>query len=160
MKVLGYGMEQAIQSYLADDRQYQDRITAALSQVEERCRVRSSLPTACSVGDLAKIITFWQFRRDIAVIRSALKGHNSDLRYLRRGRDQLKEGLVSRAVKQAIDGSQILERITQAQDRLDAASRLHESNKRLVDMGQKPYVKSVRPLPVFHQHKQWRFSTL
>lgn len=65
------------------------------------------------------------------------KGHNSDLRYLRRGRDQLKEGLVSRAVKQAIDGSQILERITQAQDRLDAASRLHESNKRLVDMGQK-----------------------
>lgn len=95
------------------------------------------MPTACSVGDLAKIITFWQFRRDIAVIRSALKGHNSDLRYLRRGRDQLKEGLVSRAVKQAIDGSQILERITQAQDRLDAASRLHESNKRLVDMGQK-----------------------
>ncbi|MCV5856408.1 hypothetical protein OFN53_37905, partial [Escherichia coli] len=29
-------MEQAIQSYLADDRQYQDRITAALSQVEEK----------------------------------------------------------------------------------------------------------------------------
>ncbi|HBX0504643.1 TPA: hypothetical protein MFY73_24635, partial [Klebsiella pneumoniae] len=131
-------MEQAIQSYLADDRQYQDRITAALSQVEEKgaeyealCQQRAQL------GIWQKIITFWQFRRDIAVIRSALKGHNSDLRYLRRGRDQLKEGLVSRAVKQAIDGSQILERITQAQDRLDAASRLHESNKRLVDMGQK-----------------------
>ncbi len=131
-------MEQAIQSYLADDRQYQDRITAALSQVEEKgaeyealCQQRAQL------GIWKKIITFWQFRRDIAVIRSALKGHNSDLRYLRRGRDQLKEGLVSRAVKQAIDGSQILERITQAQDRLDAASRLHESNKRLVDMGQK-----------------------
>uniref|UniRef100_UPI0036DC3847 hypothetical protein n=1 Tax=Photorhabdus sp. RM322S TaxID=3342825 RepID=UPI0036DC3847 len=29
-------MEQEIQSYLSDDRQYQDRIVAALSQVEEK----------------------------------------------------------------------------------------------------------------------------
>lgn len=29
-------MEQAIQSYLADDRQYQDRITAALSQLKRK----------------------------------------------------------------------------------------------------------------------------
>ncbi|MFP8701742.1 hypothetical protein ACLH00_24875, partial [Enterobacter asburiae] len=59
-------MEQAIQSYLADDRQYQDRITAALSQVEEKgaeyealCQQRAQL------GIWQKIITFWQFRRDI-----------------------------------------------------------------------------------------------
>ncbi|WP_407253784.1 hypothetical protein [Escherichia coli] len=52
-------MEQAIQSYLADDRQYQDRITAALSQVEEKgaeyealCQQRAQL------GIWQKIITF------------------------------------------------------------------------------------------------------
>ncbi|WP_369793178.1 hypothetical protein [Xenorhabdus sp. NBAII XenSa04] len=108
-------MEQAIQSYLADDRQYQDRIAAALSQVETKgaeyealCQQRAQL------GLWQKIRSFWQFRRDIAIIRSALKGHNSDLRYLRRGRDQLKEELVSRVVKEAIDGSHILDRITQA----------------------------------------------
>nr|WP_254155545.1 hypothetical protein [Salmonella enterica] len=131
-------MEQEIQNYLANDQQYLDRIASALSQVKEKggeydafCRQRASL------GFWQKIKTFWQFRRDIAVIRSALKGCNSNLRNLHRERESLKEALIARVVKQAIDGSQILERITQAQDRLDAASRLHESNKRLVDMGQK-----------------------
>ncbi|EGQ7672252.1 hypothetical protein IZS59_001865 [Vibrio cholerae] len=131
-------MEQEIQNYLAKDQQYLDRIASALSQVKEKggeydafCRQRASL------GFWQKIKTFWQFRRDIAVIRSALKGCNSNLRNLHRERESLKEALIARVVKQAIDGSQILERITQAQDRLDAASRLHESNKRLVDMGQK-----------------------
>jgi hypothetical protein len=131
-------MEQEIQNYLAKDQQYLDRIASALSQVKEKggeydafCRQRASL------GFWQKIKTFWQFRRDIAVIRSALKGCNSNLRNLHRERESLKEALIARVVKQAIDGSQTLERITQAQDRLDAASRLHESNKRLVDMGQK-----------------------
>lgn len=134
----GNWMEQEIQNYLANDQQYLDRIASALSQVKEKggeydafCRQRASL------GFWQKIKTFWQFRRDIAVIRSALKGCNSNLRNLHRERESLKEALIARVVKQAIDGSQILERITQAQDRLDAASRLHESNKRLVDMGQK-----------------------
>ncbi|EAP4202270.1 MULTISPECIES: hypothetical protein [Gammaproteobacteria] len=131
-------MEKAIQRYLADDRQYQDRVAVAIGLVEEKgaeyealCQQRAQL------GSWQKIITFRQFRRHIAAIRSALKGHNSDLRYLRRGRGQLKDELVSRVVKQAIDGSQFLDRIIHAQERLDAASRLHKSNTRLVDMGQK-----------------------
>lgn len=131
-------MEQDIQTYLAEDKIFQDSIEAVLDQVQVKGAEYETLNQQRSQLNIwQRLKTFKQFRRDNASILSVLKENKGTLRSLRNSRDQLRTELVARVIRKSIANSDMLNTISHIQEKLDATSRLNESNKRLVDMGMK-----------------------